>query len=77
MSVDVRLAAMMPASRAVCTASPFFSAPARTSRRAAARHPDAPARHRLARGDRLVADVHHPRLAVGADVRQADARPTA
>src|SRR6478609_3574292 len=34
--VDVLFAAMMPASRAVCTASPFFRAPARTRRRAAA-----------------------------------------
>ena len=32
----VLLAAMMPASRAACSGSPFFTAPARISRRAAA-----------------------------------------
>ena len=37
-SADVRFAAMMPASRAVCSGSPFFTRPARTSRSAARRH---------------------------------------
>ena len=39
-SVDVRLAAMMPASRAVWSGSPFFTVPARISRSAARRHRD-------------------------------------
>ncbi len=36
MSSDVLLAAMMPASRAACSGSPFLTVPARISRRAVA-----------------------------------------
>ena len=50
---DVRFAAMMPASRAVCSGSPFFTAPGPDLPDGLARHGDPPARHGLARRHRL------------------------
>ena len=71
----VRLAAMIPARRAVCSGSPFLR-PHRcgSAGSAAARHRDSPAGDGLARGDRLCADIDHPDGAAGVDVRQARAR---
>ena len=61
---------MIPASRAACSGSPFFTCPVRISRRATADIDTCAARHRLAVGDRLVAHVHHARGAVRPDMRQ-------
>ena len=60
----------MPASRAVCSGSPFFDRAAPDQPQRLARHRDRPARDRLARGHRLVADVDHLDAAARVDVRQ-------
>ena len=70
MSDEVCLAARMPASRAVCSGSPFLTAPVRIEPQRLARHRDRSARDRLAAGDRLVADVDHLHAPARVDVRQ-------
>ena len=71
MSAEVCLAAMMPASRAACSGSPFLTRAAADQRQRLARHADRAARDRLALGHRLVADVDHLHAPARVDVGRA------
>ena len=66
----VRLAAMMPARRAVCSGSPFFTARVRMARPRRRVHAHFAFGDRLADGLGLGGDVHHAHAPPLVDVRQ-------
>ena len=67
-SSAVRLAAMIPAISAAARTLPFFASPASAQRQRFGRHAHAALGHRLARGDRLAADIDHARAALAVEM---------
>ena len=75
MSAAVCLAAMMPASRAVCNGSPLATVPLRIRRSAWADMVISPRGAGLAGGLGLVAHVHHPGLSAASRCESVDGPP--